>query len=309
MNINSNIKLITILGPTATGKTNLAVSLAQVFSSEIISADSRQIYKGMNIGTGKDLDEYNVNGNTIPYHLIDIINPIQDYSVYSFQKAFHKVYNDILDKQKLPILCGGTGLYIESVLLNYQMSDIKPNQRLRKDLEMLSKDELLAIFRDIDLEASKNWKTDTKQRIIRGIEIASSNDSDKNSKPTGDVLDLSKVIVLGVKTDREKVRERITNRLEQRLDNGMVEEVKQLLRDDLVSFERLNYFGLEYKHIGQYLNNQISYDEMFSKLNTAIHKFAKKQMTFFRRMEKRGVNIQWVENGDLQQALDIINLS
>ena len=140
MNINSNIKLITILGPTATGKTNLAVNLAQIFSSEIISADSRQIYKGMNIGTGKDLDEYNLNGNTVPYHLIDILDPAQDYSVYSFQKAFHKVYNDILNKQKIPILCGGTGLYIESVLLNYQMSAIKPNQRLRKDLEMLSKD-------------------------------------------------------------------------------------------------------------------------------------------------------------------------
>ena len=308
MNTINNINLITVLGPTATGKTNLAVNIAQQFSSEIISADSRQIYKGMDIGTGKDLAEYNVNGELTPYHLIDIINPNQDYSVYSFQREFHKVYNNILKKNKLPILCGGTGLYIESVLLNYKMSNIKPNQHLRKDLEKLSKDELLIFFKNIDLEASKDWKCDTKQRIIRGIEIALSKDLIKSSK-SQPKLDLSKAIVLGIKMERDIIRAKITDRLEHRLSNGMIEEVNQLLSNDVLTLERLNYFGLEYKYIGYYLSKKISYEEMFSKLNTAIHKFAKKQMTFFRRMEKRGVNINWIRNGDLEEALDIINLS
>jgi len=307
LNINDNINLITILGPTATGKTNLAVKIAQLFPSEIISADSRQIYKGMNIGTGKDLDEYNINNKQIPYHLIDIINPDQDYSVYSFQKEFHKIHNNILGQNKLAILCGGTGLYIESVLLNYEMSNIKPNYTLRNDLDKLSKNELLDFFKNIDLEASKNWKCDTKQRIIRGIEIASSKDKNKfNEQPSK--LNLLDSIVLGIKMNRDKIRQRITARLEYRFNNGMIEEVEKLVSDNLVTFERLDYFGLEYKYVGHYLNKKISYDEMFNKLNTAIHKFAKKQMTFFRRMEKRGININWVENGSLEKALDVINL-
>ena len=306
MNINDNINLITILGPTASGKTNLAVNIAQLFSSEIISADSRQIYKRMDIGTGKDLDEYNINGKEIPYHLINIINPDQNYSVYSFQKEFHRIYNSILKQNRLPILCGGTGLYIESVLLNYKMSNIKPDYILRKNLEKLSKNELLYIFNNIDLKASKDWKCDTKQRIIRGIEIASSKDRMESVKGQSK-LDLSKVIVLGIKINRDRIRERITKRLEYRLGSGMIEEIEKLLSDSLVTFERLNYFGLEYKYIGNYLNKKISYNDMSSKLNTAIHKFAKKQMTFFRRMEKRGVDINWIENGNLEKALDIIN--
>jgi len=307
LNTINNINLITVLGPTATGKTNLAVNIAEQIPSEIISADSRQIYKGMDIGTGKDLAEYSTNDKSIPYHLIDIINPNEDYSVYSFQKEFHKVYNNILKKNKLPILCGGTGLYIESVLLNYEMSNIKPNQHLRKDLEKLSKNELLTLFESIDLEASKDWICDTKQRIIRGIEIASSEDSVKSNKNQSR-LDLSKTIVLGIEMERNEVRQRITERLEYRINNGMIEEVNQLLSNNSLTFERLNYFGLEYKYVGYYLSEKISYDDMFSKLNTAIHKFAKKQMTFFRRMEKRGININWIKNGDLEEALDIINL-
>mgnify|MGYP006172918151 CR=1 FL=1 len=310
MNISDNIKLITILGPTATGKTNLAVNIAQELPSEIISADSRQIYRGMNIGTGKDLEEYNIGDKHIPYHLIDIVSPSQDYSVYSFQKEFHKTHNDILKRNRFPILCGGTGLYIESVLLNYEMSSIKPNQPLRKSLETLSKNELLTLFNDIDSKAYSHWKCDTKQRIIRGIEIASSKDNsverDFIHQPK---IDLSKVVVLGIGMGREKIRQKITQRLEYRLKHGMIEEVEELLSNDLVTFERLNYFGLEYKYIGYYLNQKISYEDMFSKLNTAIHKFAKKQRTFFRRMEKRGININWIENGNFQEALDIISLS
>ena len=306
MNIPKNINLITILGPTATGKTNLAVKIANIYRSEIISADSRQIYKRMNIGTGKDLEEYSIKGKQIPYHLIDIINPSEDYSVYSFQKQFHLIYDKILNQNKIAILCGGTGLYIESILLNYSMSNIKPDYILRENLEKLSKDELLNIFKNIDSKAMESWKCDTKQRIVRGIEIASKKDMNTINPPVYK-LDSSKAIVLGIKMNRDKIRDRITKRLEFRLKNGMIKEVEILLSDDLVTFERLEYFGLEYKYIGYYLNKKISYDELFNKLNTAIHKFAKKQMTFFRRMEKRGIYINWIENGSLDNALNIIS--
>ena len=306
MNIINNISLITILGPTATGKTNLAVKIAKMYNGEIISADSRQIYKKMDIGTGKDLDEYSLDNRKIPYHLIDIIDPNQDYSVYSFQKEFHKIYNQVLDKNKIPILCGGSGLYIESVLMNYKMLNIKPNYALRNKLEKLSKLELLKIFREFDSNIIKDWKCDTKQRIIRGIEILSSK---KNEFIRSNYdLDLSKVIVLGIKTDREKNREQITARLKYRFENGMIEEVEQLILDGSVDFKRLNYFGLEYRYIGKYLNKEISYDQLFAKLNTAIHKFAKKQMTFFRHMEKKGITIHWIDNGNFKDAVSTINL-
>ena len=305
MNINTNIKLITVLGPTATGKTNLAVKIASLIDSEIISADSRQIYKGMDIGTGKDLDEYQLDNKSIPYHLIDIINPNENYSVYSFQKDFHVIYNQILKRNKFPILCGGTGLYIESILLNYQISSTKPDYALRNNLEKLSKSELLKFFKDLDETAYRNWKCDTKQRIIRGIEISLKGDVRSNSEIYE--LDLDKTIILGIYMDRNVIRERITKRLEYRLNNGMIEEVESLLKNGVVTIDRLNYFGLEYKYLGHFLDKKISYEEMFNKLNTAIHKFAKKQMTFFRRMEKRGVNINWINDGDFEEVLNVIN--
>ena len=305
MNINNNIKLITILGPTATGKTNLAVKIASHINSEIISADSRQIYKGMDIGTGKDLNEYCLNGHSIPYHLIDIIKPSEDYSVYSFQKQFHLIYNNILKNNKCPILCGGTGLYIESILLNYEISSVKPDYTLRSKLEKLSIDELLIIFQELDCKIDNNWKCDTKQRIIRGIEIGLQG-SVKNKVKKYD-LDLNNIVVLGINMDRENIRLRITERLEFRLKNGMVEEVEKLLGDKVLTLDRLDYFGLEYKYLGEYLKGNLSYKEMFTQLNTAIHKFAKKQMTFFRRMEKRGIKIHWLDNGDFNQAINIIN--
>ena len=305
MNINTDIKLITILGPTATGKTNLAVQLAHCINSEIISADSRQIYKNMDIGTGKDLDEYSVKGLQIPYHLIDILDPNEDYSVYTFQKQFHSIYNDILKQKKCPILCGGTGLYIESVLLNYEISSIKPDYDLRHKLDSLSKEELLIIFKELDFDTYNNWKCDTKQRIIRGIEIVSKgnlrNDIVKYN------LSLDDVVVLGMHMERSLIRAKITDRLTCRLKNGMVEEVESLLSRGIVTFDRLEYFGLEYKYIGMYLKDEISYEQMFSQLNTAIHKFAKKQMTFFRRMEKRGVKINWIDNYELDNVLMILN--
>ena len=305
MNINSNINLITVLGPTATGKTTLAVKIASHINSEIISADSRQIYKGMDIGTGKDLIEYQLNGRLVPYHLIDIINPNQDYSVYSFQKDFHQIYNDILKRTQCPILCGGTGLYIESVLLNYDISSTKPDYLLRKNLEKLTIDELIEMFKELDIKAFNNWKCDTKQRVIRGIEIALKRDVREESSKYE--LDLNNIIVLGIHMDRSIIRNRITNRLNDRFNNGMVEEVEELLSNKILTLDRLDYFGLEYKYIGHYLRGQTSFDEMFSKLNTAIHKFAKKQMTFFRRMEKRGINIHWIDNGDFESAMNLIN--
>ena len=304
MNDNNNIKLITIVGPTATGKTNLAVTIANRIDSEIISADSRQIYKGMDIGTGKDLNEYKINNKSIPYHLIDIIHPNEDYSVYSFQKDFHITYNDILTKNKCPILCGGTGLYIESVLLNYKMSSIKPDYALRNKLEKLSKNKLHDMFQDLNNKVPNNWKCDTKQRIIRGIEIALKNN--QNIKSTKYELDLNKVIVIGIHIDIEKRRKKITQRLQYRLSNGMIEEVEKLL-DGGLSPDRLNYFGLEYKFIGQYFSGKVNKNDLFQKLNSAIHRYAKRQMTFFRRMEKRGIKINWLESPDIQHALKIIH--
>ena len=305
MNLNKDIKLITILGPTATGKTNLATQLAYHINSEIISADSRQIYKYMDIGTGKDLDEYSINGIDIPFHLIDILDPSKDYSVYTFQKQFHVTYHDILKRNKCPILCGGTGLYIESILLNYQISSTLPDYDLRNRLDKLSKDELLIMFKNIDMDVYNNWKCDTKQRIIRGIEIASKTNLRESVIQYN--INLDDVVVLGIRMNRDVIRKRITNRLNYRLKNGMIEEVELLLSRKIVSLDRLEYFGLEYKYIGRYLKDEILYDEMFEKLNTAIHKFAKKQMTFFRRMEKRGIHINWIEDCDLNSILAIIN--
>ena len=259
----------------------------------------------MDIGTGKDLDEYSINGIDIPFHLIDILDPSKDYSVYTFQKQFHVTYHDILKRNKCPILCGGTGLYIESILLNYQISSTLPDYDLRNRLDKLSKDELLIMFKNIDMDVYNNWKCDTKQRIIRGIEIASKTNLRESVIQYN--INLDDVVVLGIRMNRDVIRKRITNRLNYRLKNGMIEEVELLLSRKIVSLDRLEYFGLEYKYIGRYLKDEILYDEMFEKLNTAIHKFAKKQMTFFRRMEKRGIHINWIEDCDLNSILAIIN--
>ena len=295
-------ELITILGPTATGKTGLAVKLANRLNGEIISADSRQIYRGMDIGTGKDLEEYSINENNIPYHLIDILNPTEDYNVYRFQTEFQIAYNKIHERTKLPILCGGTGLYLDSVLLNYRFAPIEANAELRENLESKSKDELAEQLKILDLNLYENWNTDTKRRIIRGIELAMKNGSPEiNSTPKN----LSNTCVIGVQYPREIIRERITSRLKFRLENGMIEEVEALLKNGL-SKERLNYFGLEYKFIRRFLDDELNRDELFELLNIAIHQFAKRQSSWFRRMEKRGVNINWIEKGDLDTAMQII---
>ena len=291
--MNNKDKTLIILGPTATGKTKLAVQLANQFNSEIVSADSRQVYKDLDIGTGKDLDEYVVNNKKINYHLIDILNPDKNYSVYDFQKDFINSYIKIIKNNKNCIICGGTGLYIESLLLNYDLSSSPPpDNKLRKKLVKKSFEELKKYFEEVNNGKIINPIMDTKNRIIRNIEICLNQKI--ISKPIK-LLPIKNYRVIGINPGREIVRKNITKRLKYRLENGMVDEVISLLKNGL-THERLNYFGLEYRFISQFLNEAITKKELFEKLNIAIHRFAKKQMTFFRRMEKRNIKIEWIKN-------------
>ena len=295
--------MIVILGPTASGKTSLAVKLAHEFNGEIISADSRQIYKGMDIGTGKDLDEYIINNQKINYYLIDIISPETNYSVFQFKQDYAIAYQNIINNNKIPFLCGGTGLYIESILLDYQIMDAPPNLELRDKLEQYNTNQLIEYLNNIKTNVFNPSYHISKRRLIRSIEILSSN-SNINLAMDMQKNILNTALVLGIKIDRDKNLQYIKTRLHDRLSNGMVEEVEQLL-DNGLSLSRLQYFGLEYKFIGQYLENQISYSDMVTKLNFAINKFSKRQMTFFRRMEKRKININWI---DIKQYQIIQNL-
>ena len=288
--------MITILGPTACGKTDLAAHLAYYIDGEIISADSRQVYRGMDIGTGKDLADYTVNGRQIPYHLIDICDPGEKYNLFRYQQDFHKAYSDIRSRGKVPVLCGGTGLYIESVLRGYSRSPVPQNPELRKSLEGRSLAELTDILVNLKEQTGSamhnTTDVDSCQRAIRAIEIESYNlqtPLEKRAMPPVDSL------VIGVSIDRDLRRERITRRLKQRLDNGMVDEIRGLL-DKGVSRDDLVYYGLEYKYVTMYAVGELSYDEMFRQLEIAIHQFAKRQMTWFRGMERRGVKINWIDS-------------
>ena len=289
--------LVVVLGPTATGKTNLAVKIASKYNGEIISADSRQIYKDMNIGTGKDLCEYKLNNKTIPYHLIDILEPNNNYSVFQFKNDFFNIYNSLIIKNVIPVLCGGTGLYIESILLNYQMSSVPPNYLLRKQLESKTIKDLTKQLQLINFKLYDENYHITKRRLIRSIEIMQSKKmiNDKNIN-----CNIDSPLVFGLNMDRKQLLVNIQARLEKRLQEGMIDEVQSLINKG-IDLNRLKYFGLEYKFVGKYLYDEIKYDEMVEKLNYAINKFSKRQMTFFRRMEKRGINIVWVapDNFDL----------
>ena len=292
-------KLITILGPTACGKTSLAAALALRVDGEIISADSRQVYRRMDIGTGKDLSDYRpvVDGSTvnIPYHLIDICEPGTKYNLFQYQQDFANAYADITARGKQPILCGGTGLYIEAVLKGYHLSPVPQNQELRDRLEGRSLQELTDML--VELKA-KNGSTmhnttdvDSCQRAIRAIEIETYNmehPMPKRELPPVDSL------IIGLQIDRELRRERISRRLKDRLEEGMVDEIRSLL-DSGIAAEDLIYYGLEYKFVTQYVIGQLSYDEMFRQLEIAIHQFAKRQMTWFRGMERRGFTIHWID--------------
>ena len=288
-------KLITILGPTACGKTTIATSLAARIDGEIISADSRQVYRRMDIGTGKDLSDYVIDGKAIPYHLIDICEPGTKYNLFQYQHDCLEAYNDIVGRNRQPILCGGTGLYIESVLGGYALSPVPQNPELRQRLEGKSLEELTQMLTELKRQTGSNMHNqtdvDTAQRAIRAIEIEDYN----LRQPTGrrDFPDIP-YIIIGIHIDRELRRQRITQRLKARLEEGMVEEVRGLL-DSGIPAEDLIYYGLEYKYVTEYVIGAISFDEMFSRLEIAIHQFAKRQMTWFRGMERRGFHIHWVE--------------
>ncbi len=282
--------MIVITGPTATGKTNLAVNLASKINGEIISADSRQVYKNMNIGTGKDLDEYNINGLKINYHLIDIVEPGYEYNVFEFQNDFINSYNEIISKNKKPILCGGTGLYIESIIKGYRLINVPENIELRNDLEKQSKEELISILTSYKKIHNTTDITDIN-RLIRAIEIEKYNAENKAIKNDFPVIN---PIIFAIDLDREIIKNKIYKRLDFRLKNGMIEEVQMLLNSG-VSADKLKFYGLEYKFVTQFILKEISYNELLNNLNIAIRQFAKRQMTWFRKMEKNGVIINWID--------------
>jgi len=294
--------LITITGVTATGKTKLAVALASLLDGEILSADSRQVYKGMDIGTGKDLEDYTCHGMQIPYHLIDIVEPGYVYNVYEFYRDFFKAYDGIVSREKMPLMCGGSGMYLDAVIRGYKLDKVPVNKSLRIQLEALDNAELIDILKSY---GSLHNITDTqdRERMFRAIEIA---DFKKKNVGLENKPRSVNSINFGIRYDRETIRNRITDRLHKRLEDGMLDEVKKLL-DSGLSPEQLMFYGLEYKYLTMHLTGEIDYNEMFSLLNTSIHQFAKRQMTWFRRMEKNGVKIHWIDgNIDLDSKLMVV---
>ena len=284
-----NFDLITILGPTACGKTKLAVALADRIGGEILSADSRQVYRGMDIGTGKDLADYDINGHRIPYHLIDIAEPGSKYNVYEFQGDFLKAYKGVVERGAVPVMCGGTGLYLESVLRGYRLIPVPENPDLRRSLEGKTLSELTEIL--------KGYKTlhnttdvDTCKRAIRAIEIE---ECYRNTPVEVDVFPTIRSLNIGVDISRDQRRELISSRLEKRLNEGMIDEIKGLL-DRGIPAEDLIYYGLEYKYVTLYVTGQLEYKYLLQELEVAIHQFAKRQMTWFRGMERRGIKIEWI---------------
>ena len=305
--------MITILGPTASGKTSLAAALAARIDAEIISADSRQVYRGMTIGTGKDLDDYRQGDRVIPYHLIDICEPGTKYNLFQYQQDFHLIYNNIVARGVRPILCGGTGLYIESVLKGYALSPVPQNQALRDELADKSLAELTEMLEDLKHRnhsvMHNRTDVDTAQRAIRAIEIETYNLEHPTDNRTLPPIDS---VIIGVDINREERRRKITQRLKQRLEEGMVDEIRQLL-DRGIAPENLIYYGLEYKFVTEYVIGKTSYEEMFRQLEIAIHQFAKRQMTWFRGMERRGFTIHWIDALDpmdskVVQIMDIAHI-
>jgi len=304
--ISCKYNLIVILGPTATGKTRLAAQLAYKLNGEVISADSRQVYRRMDIGTGKDYKDYVVNNTTVPYHLIDIAEPTEEYNLFRFREDFHKIFEDISKIGKLPFLAGGTGLYIDAILKNYDLkkASISPDeyeQLNSEDLEVL-REKLLtmapALHNTSDLK--------DKERIIQRIIVLRSRINNREKQLISEPGKAINGFVIGIKLERNIVRERITRRLDERLKSGMIEEVEALLKEGL-TFEKLDYFGLEYRFIGEYLAGLTTYEQMFEKLNHAIHRFSKRQMTWFRKMEREGTLINWIDGPDVAAAENLLN--
>lgn len=293
---------IIITGPTASGKTALAAQLAYALNGEIISADSRQVYKKLNIGTGKDLSEYNVNNTPINYHLIDVAEVGTHFHLYDFITHFYGAFQAIEKQGKLPIICGGTGLYLDAIIKKHELAAIPNNFELRLQLETLNLEQLIAKLLSYS-KKPENADLSTKKRLVRAIEIAdylSNNDSPKTN-----FIDL-KPIIFALDLPKEARRNKISIRLKQRLENGMIDEVKDLINEG-ISHERLQFLGLEYQYISKYLLNEMSYDELFLKLEISIHQYAKRQMTWFRKMEREGNKIQWLDaTKSIQENLVVI---
>jgi len=292
--------LLTILGPTASGKTRLAVALAGELDGEIVSADSRQVFRGMDIGSGKDLHEY----GAIPFHLIDILDAGEEFSVFAFQRLFIETFESITARGRLPLLCGGTGMYLDAALRGYRLVEVSEDSALRAELAPRSDAELAALLRRLRPEQHNTTDLGDRQRTIRAIEIARHEQSRTTApEPFPDIRPLT----IGIRWERSELRRRITERLKQRLGNGMIKEVQQL-HDRGIAWERLDYYGLEYRYVGAFLRGELTRNDLLQRLNSAIHDFAKRQETWFRRMEKHGVAIHWVDGaGDpLGEARRII---
>lgn len=301
-----NYDLLVVTGPTASGKTSLAAALALRLNGEIISADSRQIYQKMNLGTGKDYSDYMIGEKKIPYHLIDIADPGYKYNVFEFQRDFINVLNDLRSRDIFPVVCGGSGMYIDSVVSGYRMFEVPPDKVLRASLEKKSLAELTEILSGYKRLHNKT-DIDTKKRAIRAIEIERYYSTGKEKQTQ---FPVTNPLIVGVLYSREKRRERISERLRQRFEEGMIDEVKELLSQGLDP-ETLIYYGLEYKYITLYITGRLSYDEMYRLLEIAIHQFAKRQMTWFRGMERRGIKIHWLDGelpleNKVEQVIDLL---
>jgi tRNA dimethylallyltransferase len=291
--------LITILGPTAVGKTKLSAQLSNKFNGEIISADSRQVYKGMDIGTGKDIDDYTIDGSQVPLHLIDVISPLDEFDLYKFTKLFHSSFEAISLKEKTPFLVGGTGLYLHSILTNYNLANVDFNCARAEELKVMKEEDLKKIIMAINPNHHNTTDLTNKERMIKAILVVESATENKNNLTQINSLNI------GVSLDREEIKLRITKRLKERLENGMIEEVERLISEG-ITHDKLHFFGLEYKYVSLYLQNQLNYNDMYQKLNSAIHNFAKRQMTWFRKMEREGTRIKWIEGPDFNEASKII---
>jgi tRNA dimethylallyltransferase len=287
--MKSKYDMLTILGPTAGGKTSVASRMAFMLDGEIISADSRQVYRGMDLGTGKDLQDYTVEGKAIPYHLMDIVDAGYKYNVFEYQQDFINAYSDVKKRNKFPVFCGGSGMYLDAVLKGYKLINVPINNDLRMELDLKSDQELAEILNSF--KKVHNKSDDTRKRSIRAIEIEFYY---KDNPEIDQYFPEINSLIVGVKFDRNSRRKRITQRLKQRLDEGMIDEVKGII-DGGVSSDDLIYYGLEYKYLTQHIIGELSYEEMFKKLETAIHQFAKRQMTWFRGMEKKGFKIYWLD--------------
>lgn len=287
--------LIVILGPTASGKTRIAAGLARALGSEVISADSRQVYRGMDLGTGKDLSEFLVDGVAVPCHLINIVDTDHEFNLFEYKKRFYQCFSEISARGIIPIMAGGTGLYIEAIVRNYHMLEVPEDPALRRELRKMDMDALKARLFKSASALHNTTDTQDRDRLVRAIEISEYTKAHERAEDAP--LPAVTPFIIGIRRERSDLRRRITKRLEERIDRGMIEEVENL-HDQGVSWERLDSFGLEYRYVTRYLTGTMGFDEMFEQLNTRIHQFAKRQMTWFRRMERQGIVIHWIDDAD-----------